>query len=423
MSTALELQQQQPLSMERRELASDVLAATARAQVQARYIVAKGNPRDIDVVRTRILKACDRPAFASAALYKKPQGNATLTGLSIRFAEEAQRCLGNLMPERTIIYDDETKRIVRISLTDLETNITHSKDLVLNKTVERKSASGREVVGQRTNTNNETVYIVLSTEDELLMKEANTSAKWERTLTLKLLPGDIQDEAKDAIRQTMERADRADPDAAKKKIIDAFDEIGIRANELKTYLGVATLDGMQPADFNSLRDAYAAIRDGEATWRELMEQREKARGADSTTISPAQANQFSHAYKAAGLTLADARAYLADLSKRLGITIATSLQIPQTSFDDAMKWAKTPKSAATGETKPTAAETKAEPAETTKAEPKTEAMSEDEEKAREGFKLLGWDDKVIGRFMQQDAYKGGNWAAAAKEVQRLLDKD
>ena len=138
-AAALELQQQ-PLALEKRELASDVLASMARAQVQARYIVAQSRPRDWDVVRQRILKDCERPTFAETAFYRKPMGNTTVDGLSIRFAESAQRAMGNLMPERPIIYDDLTKRIVRITMTDLESNVTHYKDVILEKTVERKNA-------------------------------------------------------------------------------------------------------------------------------------------------------------------------------------------------------------------------------------------------------------------------------------------
>ena len=276
-NTALELQQQ-PLAMEKRELASDVLASMARAQVQARYIVAQGKPRDWDVVRQRILKDCERPTFAETAFYRKPMGNSTVDGLSIRFAESAQRAMGNLMPERPIIYDDATKRIVRITMTDLESNVTHYKDVILEKTVERKNAKGRTVVSQRLNSYGEVVYIVEATEDELLTKESAISSKIERQLTLKVLPGDIQDEAKRAIRETLNRADKADPNAAKNRLVDAFDDLGVRVNDLKSFLGVESLDTLQPNDIKQLREIYTAIKDGETNWREVMEARNEARG-------------------------------------------------------------------------------------------------------------------------------------------------
>lgn len=275
-TTALELQKSAPL--QRHETAGEVLAEQAKAVVQARYIIALQRPRDWDVVRQRILKDCERPSFAETAIYKKPMGNSSVEGLSVRFAESAQRAIGNVLPERTIIYDDAVKRIVRVSMTDLESNVTHQKDLILEKSVERKNSKGRNVISQRLNSYGETVYIVEATEDELLTKESSISSKIERQLTLKILPGDIQDEAKRAIKETLARADKADPDAAKKRLIDSFDDIGIRVPNLKEFLGVDSLDALQPADLKQLREIYTAIKEGETNWREVMEQRNAARG-------------------------------------------------------------------------------------------------------------------------------------------------
>jgi hypothetical protein len=292
-TTALELQQGPAL--EKRELASDVLAAMARAQVQVRYIVAQGKPRDWDAVRRRILNDCERPAFAQSAMYKKPIGNTTITGFSIRFAEAAQRALGNLMPERPVIYDDATKRIVRITMTDLESNVTHFKDVLLEKTVERRDKTGRTVLSQRLNSKGEVVYLVEATEDELLTKESAISSKIERQLTLKILPGDIQDEAIRTIRATQTKADKADPQAAKNALIDAYDDLGVRVADLKAFLGTESLDNIQPKDMQTLRDIYTAIKEGETNWREVMEARNAARGTDN---DPGQAPTSSGASKA-----------------------------------------------------------------------------------------------------------------------------
>ena len=187
--------------------------------------------------------------------------------------------MGNLMPERLLIYDDLAKRIVRITMTDLESNVTHYKDVILEKSVERKQNKGRNVISQRLNSYGEVVYIVEATEDELLTKESAISSKIERQLTLKILPGDIQDEAKQAIRDTLNRADKADPDAAKKRLIDAFDDIGVRVADLKAFLGVEySLDTLQPSDLKQLREIFTAIKEGETNWREVMDARNEARG-------------------------------------------------------------------------------------------------------------------------------------------------
>ena len=279
-STTLALEPVPQQALVKPETAADVLAAQAKAIVQARYIVAYQRPRDMDQVRQKLLKECERPSFAETAIYRKPQGNSTVQGLSVRFAEAAQRALTNILPERTIVYDDPTKRIVRLGMTDLESNVSHSKDLILEKKIERKQSKGRTVIGQRLNSNGETVYIVEATEEELLMKESAISSKIERQLTLKLLDGDIQDECIRRIRETQSKADKADPDAAKKRLIDAFDDLGIRVHDLMKFLDVESLDALQPSDLKQLREIFTAIKEGETNWREIVEQREAARGKE-----------------------------------------------------------------------------------------------------------------------------------------------
>jgi len=293
---ALELQKTAPQG--EHETAGQVLAEQAKALVQARYIIALQRQRDWDQVRQRILRDCERPSFAEVAVYKKPIGSSSVSGLSVRFAEAAQRAIGNIMPERTIVFDDATRRIVRLGLTDLEANVTHYKDLILEKTVERRNAKGRNVLTQRMNSSGEMVYVVEATEDELLTKEASISAKIERQLTLKILPGDIQDEALRAIRHTQEKADKADPDAAKKRLIDAFEDLGIRVPDLKAFLGAESLDALQPSDLKQLREVYTAVKEGETTWRDVMEQRATARGTKEPALDTSKAQSLVDKVKA-----------------------------------------------------------------------------------------------------------------------------
>ena len=339
-------------SLEKKELASDVLAAMGRAQVQARYLVARDNKRDWDQVRQRLLSDCERPFFADAALYSKPMGTSKVTGLSIRFAEAAQRAMGNIMPERSVIYDDATKRIVRMAITDLEANVTHFKDIVLEKTVERKDKKGRTVLSQRMNSYGDVVYLVEATEDELLTKEAAISSKVERMLTLKILPADIQEEAIDAVRTTQRDRDKKDPQAAKNKLIDAFDEIGVRVPDLKAFLGADTLESIQPKDLEALRAVYTAIKEGETNWREVMEQRHAARGtkAPEGGTQPSTGNKAKDAAKRAAAGAGKQEPSAADpteqqttgtQSEKATDTSSTQTSTPSTSTSEAPTTAQT----------------------------------------------------------------------------------
>jgi hypothetical protein len=256
------------------ETASTAVAAQAKAMVEARYIMAIRRPRDMDVVRERMLKECRRPSFAAVARYVKPIGKDKTkwpSGPSIRFAEAAVRNMTNITVETMTVYDDREKRIVRVTVTDLEANVPYAQDITITKTIERRQRKdGDTVLRTRTNSYGDTVYILEATDDDIINKQQALISKAVRTLGLRLIPGDIVDECMDIVMETQDRADAEDPDAAKRKLFDAFGAVGVRAEQLKEYLGhdAATLD---PRELKDLRALYAAIRVGEATWREVMD--------------------------------------------------------------------------------------------------------------------------------------------------------
>ena len=261
------------------ETASSAVAAQAKALVEARYTVALHRPRDLDTVRERMLKECRRPTFADVARYRKPIGQG-VEGPSIRFAEMAVRCMTNITVETMTVYDDREKRIVRVTVTDLESNVPYSQDVTIEKTVERRnSKASDEVLRSRLNSSGQTVHIIVGTEDDILNKQNALISKAVRTLGLRLVPGDIVDECMTLVKKVQRDQDAADPDQAKRRLFDAFAEIGIKASDLKEYLGndAATLTPKELAD---LRGIYAAIRDSETNWREVMDN--KAGGAQRT---------------------------------------------------------------------------------------------------------------------------------------------
>jgi len=244
-------------------------AETAKARIQSAYLMALNRPRSEDQARVRILEACKRPLFAERVEYAKPVGGRSITGPSVRFAELAIREWGNVLAESQVIYEDTEIRRVRVTVIDLETNATFSKELSVRKTVERKKADDREVVGQRLNKYNELVFIVLATEDELHNKEAAMISKALRNEGLRIIPSDIVDEALETAKATLRNRDSQDPKAAKKRVMDAFATIGIKPNDLAAYLG-HSIDTITPSELEALRGVYAAIKEGDATWADYV---------------------------------------------------------------------------------------------------------------------------------------------------------
>lgn len=245
-------------------------AALAKAEVEARFAVAVHRPRDMDEARVALLADCRRPHFAAVARYSKPVGGKPIEGPSIRFAEAALRHLGNVEVSSPVVYEDDEKRIVRVTVCDLESNLTHRTDITIAKTVERrKLGNGQKPISTRQNTYGETVYIVAATDDELNVKQAALVSKALRTLALRIVPGDLVDEAMDAVIETQQRGDKTDPEAAKKRVVDAFASIGVSPASLKEYLG-HDVASCAPAELVHLRAVYAAIKDGETTWKDVV---------------------------------------------------------------------------------------------------------------------------------------------------------
>lgn len=281
--------------------ATEMLVAKARADTEARWIMAMRQPRHPDTVRTALIAECKRPEFAAVAIYRRPVGSKKneqtgqweqqfVEGLSIRFAEVAARCMGNLQPDVNTIYDDDKQRVVRVTVTDFETNVTWSRDLTIAKTVERRQLKkGQRPLGERLNSYGDRVFIVSATDDEVAVKEAAAVSKAVRTLILRVVPGGLQDEAKAIIRKVASDRDAKDPAAAKNRMLDAFAAIGIKPLQLERYLGHG-LDTISPAEVDQLRGVYQAIDEGEISWADALAQVEAERDGDQPRPQTSQAN-------------------------------------------------------------------------------------------------------------------------------------
>lgn len=266
------------------ETASTAIAAKAKAMVEARYVMAMRQPRNWDQVRQDLMGECKRPSFAhnKSAYYRKPIGQG-VEGLGIRFVEVALRCMKNVLVETSMTFEDDAKEIHCVSVTDLESNLTYPLDVRVSKTVERsKPADDGSYISARKNSYGKMVYTVPANDDDLLNKRGALISKAVRTLGLRIIPGDLQDEAEEIIKAV--RLDEAarDPGAERKRIADAFGEVGVKAADLTAYLGHA-LDTCSPTELVDLRGIYGAIANGEATWKSVMENKAEQGGESSGT--------------------------------------------------------------------------------------------------------------------------------------------
>lgn len=240
-------------------------AETAKQKIQAAYIMARANPRNVLQARQNILNACKRPRFAENAEYSRPQGNTKITGPTIRLAEHCLREWGNIDSDIAVVYDDVKIRRIKIVLTDLQTGSAFSKEVSISKTVERKNSQGRIVISERLNSYNEVVYVVQATDDELATKEAAMISKAIRNEGLRLIPSDIIEEALEIAAATRKSAINTDPTAHAEKMVESFAGIGVKVNQLEEYMKCA-IDECSPLQIDELKQMYKSIKDGTTTW-------------------------------------------------------------------------------------------------------------------------------------------------------------
>ena len=262
------------------ETAGAAVAAQAQALIAARYTMALQRPRNWEQVRVDLLKECKRPSFAETAWYRKPVGNG-VEGLSIRFAEAAVKAMRNVFVDTISVFDSAEIRILRTSVTDLESNVAYSLDTTIEKTVERRKVKDGDIVlRERINSVGEKVYIIQAIEDQLLNKQGALISKAMRGCVLRILPGDIADECETEILKTRQSKVAKDPDAYKRQIIDGFVSIGVTADQLQEYVG-HPLDTLVPAEILALQATYQAIKDSETTWKSVMEAKEEGKVVDA----------------------------------------------------------------------------------------------------------------------------------------------
>lgn len=317
------------------ETASAALAAQAKAMIESRYIMAMRNPRNWDQVRQDLIRECMRPAFAhnKSTYYRKPIGNGA-EGLGIRFVEVALRCMKNVLIETNMIFEDDHKEIHRVSVTELESNVTYPLDIKVTKTVERsKPNEDGSFLSVRTNSRGQKTFTVQAQDDDLLNKRGAMISKAVRTLGLRIIPGDLCDEAEAIIKKIRLDSAAKDPGAERKRIIDSFAEIGVKAVDLTEYLG-HSIEQCSPSQLVDLRGIYGAIKDGEATWKTVIDNKrdQEANSSGKSEISELTTEEFSASvrkkyYEAVANKKIAPEKLIADLSKKYAFSESQKQEI------------------------------------------------------------------------------------------------
>jgi hypothetical protein len=292
---------QMALKVETGEQQAIAIAESKKAEIQASYIMAIKNPRSESMFRQKIIESCKNKYFANSSIWKKPVGGKTIEGFSVRFTEEALRLWGNTISDKSVIYEDDEKKVIRFTLLDLETNTKYCEDATITKTIERKNSKGYVVVGERKNSYGEDVFIVKATDDDIQNKEGAIASKKIRNLVLRIIPPYVKDEAREVILSTM-AGQIKDPKELLKKLCDSFSSLRVSVAMIEKYLG-HKIEDCTNDELVSLNQIYQTVKDGEASFHDYISEK-KPKSAEeimrdipelkpASSIKPTQKNDIS----------------------------------------------------------------------------------------------------------------------------------
>ncbi len=223
---------------------TEVAVSRAAQEVQAAMAIAKRFPRDMNLAYSRLMTACKRKGLAEAAIYEYPRGGTKVEGPSIRLAEAAAQCWGNLDFGIVEVEQKAGESVVMAYAWDLETNTRQVKTFTVKH--ERHTRQGRQF---------------LSDPRDIYEMVANQGARRVRACILGVIPGDVIDDALSQCEKTL-AGDAKEPISDRvRKMLAAFAEFNVTTEMVETKLG-HKVEAISESELAKLRKTYTSIKDG-----------------------------------------------------------------------------------------------------------------------------------------------------------------
>jgi len=215
----------------------------AVAEVQARMIVARNNPRKRFDAMELILNDCTRPTLAEAALYQYSKGGTSISGASIKLAEAIAMRWGNIASGIKELSRGQGYSECVAYAWDLESGFYDERQFHVRHRIDTRSG-GRDLTDERD------IY-------ELI---ANLGQRRKRAVLLTVLGDEVVNAAIAACEETLTATADTSPEALK-RIVGAFSEFGVSQRQIETRCQ-CHLAAIRPAQVIQLRKIYTSLKDG-----------------------------------------------------------------------------------------------------------------------------------------------------------------
>jgi hypothetical protein len=216
----------------------------AIAEAQGQMTLAKRFPRDLNAAHAELMIACKSAAFAGVAFYAKPQGSSTVSGPSIRMAEQIAQVFGNFQYGHRELSRDNKKSEVEIYAWDMEKNNYNKRQITVMHV--RDTREGPKP---------------LRDQADIDMKINNVASKQARGLILAMMPKWLVEDAVQECRKTLAGKNDEPIEARVRKMAQAFAKYGVTAERLEKHLG-HKLDQTTLDELVDLTGIHNSLRDG-----------------------------------------------------------------------------------------------------------------------------------------------------------------
>lgn len=245
----------------------------AIAEAQGQLILAKRFPRDLNAAYAELMESCKMPAMANVAFYALPRGGKTISGPSVRLAEEIARVFGNFEYGHRELSRSNGKSEVEVYAWDKQTNNRSIRQITVMHTLDTRE-------GQKP----------LRDQKDIDDKIANVASKQVRGRILAMMPKWMLEAAMEECRKTLAGTNEAPISERVRKMTQAFAKFGINTNHIERKLG-HKLDNVTDDELVDLLAIYNAIRDGGEKASEFF----PAEQSDEAAPAPAAAKAIADA--------------------------------------------------------------------------------------------------------------------------------
>lgn len=225
-------------------------SSRAVAEAQGKLVIAKQFPRNEQLAYAKAMEACKRKSLAEKAMYSYPRSGSTISGPSIRLAEELARCWGNIDFGIKELSQKDGESEMQAYCWDMETNTMSSQTFVVAHV--RDTRKGQ---------------VKLTEQRDIYENNANMAGRRLRARILAVLPPDLVEAAVNECKKTLAGNNDTPLIDRINNMVVAFKKFGVKIDTIEKRLN-RKIDTMTAEDiseyigiYNSLKDGNSAVSD------------------------------------------------------------------------------------------------------------------------------------------------------------------